>query len=183
MNNAIHQVFTVYSIFFLATSLVSFFVAFLALQRRSVKGARELAWLMIAAGIGAFCIIFETASPIISEKIIWSKLEYFGGVATPVLYLIFVLRFTGKDRLISVKNILLLFLIPVVTLVLTLTNERHNLIWSGFSPIFLKTNLMEYYHGLWFWIGYIGYTYLLLGVSTIFLFHFILRHGKAFSSQ
>jgi PAS domain S-box-containing protein len=183
MNNQIHQVFTVYSIFFLATSLVSFFVAFLALQRRSVKGARELAWLMIAAGIGAFCIIFESAAPIMSEKIIWSKLEYFGGVATPVLYLIFVLRFTGKDKLISLKNILLLFLVPVITLVLTLTNERHNLMWSGFSPISLRTNLMEYYHGLWFWIGYIGYTYLLLGASTFFLFKFILRHGKAFSSQ
>ena len=183
MNNPTHQVFTVYSIFFLATSLVSFFVTFLAFQRRSVKGAAELAWLMIAAGAGAFCIIFESAAPIMSEKIIWSKFEYFGGVATPVLYLIFVLRFTGKDKFISAKNILLLFLIPIVTLVLTLTNERHNLIWSGFSPISVRTNLMEYYHGLWFWIGYIGYTYLLLGASTILLFNFILRHGKAFSSQ
>ena len=97
-----------------------------------------------------------------TEKIFWSKLEYSGGLATPVLYLIFVLRFTGKDKLLSLRNILLLFIIPVFTFLLTVTNEKHNLIWSGFSPISPKTNLMEYYHGIWFWIGYIAYSYLLV---------------------
>jgi PAS domain S-box-containing protein len=177
------QVFTVYSVFFMATSLVSFFVAFLALQRKSVRGARELAWLMIAAGIGAFWIILETSAPTVTEKIFWAKLEYLGGVSTPVFYLIFVLRFTGKDKYITLKNVLLLFIIPVITLVLTITNENHNLIWSGFSAISEKTNLMEYYHGIWFWIGYIGYTYLMLLLATVYLFSFIVRHNKTFSSQ
>src|SRR5665811_426895 len=149
------RVFTVYSVFFITTSLVSFFIAFLAFQRRSVTGAKELAWLMIAAGSGAFWLIFEAAAPTISEKIFWSKLEYSGGVATPVLYLIFVLRFTGRDKLLTLRNILRLFLIPFVTFLLVLTNEKHNLIWYGFSPISEKTNLMEYFHGIWFWIGYI----------------------------
>ncbi|HEY5470857.1 MAG TPA: histidine kinase N-terminal 7TM domain-containing protein [Bacteroidales bacterium] len=177
------QIFTIYSVFFIAATLVSFFIAFLALQRKSVKGARELAWLMIAAGIGAFWIILETSAATVAEKIFWSKLEYFGGVATPVLYLIFVLRFTGKDKFINKKNIFLLFIIPVITLVLTLTNEKHNLVWSGFSAISEETNLMEYYHGIWFWVGYIGYTYLMLLLATVYLFSFTLRHNKAFSSQ
>jgi len=65
------QIFTIYSVFFIAATLVSFFIAFLALQRKSVKGARELAWLMIAAGIGAFWIILETSAPTVAEKIFW----------------------------------------------------------------------------------------------------------------
>ena len=177
------QVFTTYSVFFLITSLVSFFVAILAWHRRSVKGARELAWLMIASGIGAFWIIFETAAPTVAEKIFWAKLEYFGGVTTPVFYLILVLRFTGKDRLISIKNILLLFIIPVITLVLALTNEKHNLVWSGFSAISERTNLMEYYHGVWFWIGYIAYAYLILLSASIYLVDFIIHHTKKFRTQ
>jgi PAS domain S-box-containing protein len=178
-----NQVFTIYSVVFLATSLVSFFVGILAWNRRSVIGARELAWLMIAAGIGAFWIIFETAAPTIAEKIFWSKLEYFGGVTTPVLYLIFVLRFTGKDKLLSLKNILLLFIIPAITLVLALTNEKHNLIWSGFSAISERTNLMEYYHGVGFWIGYIAYAYLILLSASIYLVDFIIHHTKKFRTQ
>jgi signal transduction histidine kinase len=177
------RVFTIYSVLFLATSLVSFFVAVLAWQRRSVKSSRELAWLMIAAGIGAFWIIFETAAHTMTEKIFWSKLEYIGGVTTPVLFLIFVLRFTGKDKFISVKNILFLFVVPAITLALTLTNEKHRLIWTGFSAISAKTNLMEYEHGIGFWIGYIAYTYLLLIFSTKYLISFVISHRNTFRSQ
>jgi PAS domain S-box-containing protein len=176
-------IFTVYSVFFLATALICFFVAFLAWQRRLVKGSKELAFLMIAAGIGAFWLIFETAVPSITEKIFWSKLEFLGGIATPVLYLIFVLRFTGKDKFLSRKNILLLFIIPAITLVLTLTNESHSLIWSGFSAISEETNLMEYRHGIGFWFGYIVYSYLLLFLAALNLFSFIIHQKRTFRSQ
>jgi len=178
-----NQVFTIYSVLFIGTSLVSFFVAFLAFQRRSVIGAKEIAWLMIATGTGAFWIIFETAAPTVAEKIFWSKLEFSGGLASPVLYFIFVLRFTGKDKLLSLNNILLLFIIPVITYLLVITNDSHELIWSGYSPISEKTNLMEYFHGIGFWIGYILYSYILLLLSAIYLINFIIRKTKTFRSQ
>jgi signal transduction histidine kinase/ActR/RegA family two-component response regulator len=178
-----NQVFTIYSVLFLTTTLVSFFVALLAWQRRTVKGAWELTWLMLATGIGAFSLIFEAAAPIATNKIFWAKLEYLGGVSTPVLYLIFVLRFTGKDKLLTLRNIILLFIVPAITVALALTNEKHNLIWSGFSSISEITNLMEYYHGLWFWIGYIAYSYLLLLFSAILVVSFIIRQSRSFRSQ
>jgi PAS domain S-box-containing protein len=178
-----NQVFTVYSGFFLATSIISFFVSVLAWQRRSVKGAQDLAYLMIAAGFGAFFIIFETAAPTVSQKIFWAKLEYLGGVTTPVLYLIFVLRFTGKERILSRRNTAFLFVLPAITLILAFTNESHNLFWTGFSAISEKTNLMEYHHGMAFWLGYLLYSYLLLLVATVYLFRFIIRHSQAFRAQ
>jgi PAS domain S-box-containing protein len=158
-------------------------VAFLAWQRRSVNASKELFFLMLATGIGSFCLIFETANPSLIGKIFWSKLEYIGGVTTPVLYLIFVLRYTGKEKFISFKNVLTLFLIPVITLILVFTNEHHNLIWSGYSAISKKTNLMEYYHGIGFWIGYITYTYVMLLLATFYLIQFIISHSKPFRSQ
>ncbi len=176
-------VFTVYSVFFLATALVSFFVAFLARQRRLIRGAKELAYLMFAAGIGAFCLIFETAAPSINEKIFWSKLEFLGGIATPVLYLIFSLRYTGKDKFLSRKHVILLFIVPAITLVLSITNEMHHLIWTGYSEISAETNLMEYYHGIGFWFGYIAYSYLIILLATISLVHFIIRQNNPFLKQ
>jgi signal transduction histidine kinase len=176
-------IFTIYSALFLVVSMISFFGAFLAWQRRSVNCAKELALLMIASGFWAFWIIFETASQSVDLKIFWSKLEYFGAVSAPVLYFIFVLRFTGKGRFISTKNILLLFIIPVVTLLFALTNGQHYLIWSGFSSISEKTNIMEYYHGIWFWIGYLAYNYILFILSTYFLFYFIFYQKKVFRAQ
>jgi signal transduction histidine kinase len=177
------QVFTIYSVFFVATSLVSFFVAFIAFQRKTAIAAKELAWLMIAAGTGAFCVIFETVAAIPAEKLIWAKLEYLGGVSTPVFYLIFVLRYTGREKFLTKRNILLLFVIPVITLILVFTNEKHNLIWTGFTPISRDTNLMEYSHGMGFWIGYISYSYFLLLLSAVILFTFILTQAKPFKTQ
>jgi PAS domain S-box-containing protein len=178
-----NQDFTIYSIFFIGTSVVSFFVAFIAFQRKSAVGAKELAWLMIAAGTGAFCLIFETITTVAAEKIFWAKLEYLGGLTTPVFYLIFVLRFTGKEKFLLKRNIILLFLIPAITWILTLTNEMHNLIWTGFSPISADTNLMEYFHGIWFWIGYISYSYILLLLAAVNLLTFTVIQAKPFRKQ
>ena len=178
-----NQIFTIYSVLFIATALLSFFVAFLAWQRRLVKGAQELALLTIAAGFWAFWIIFETASPTMAGKIFWAKLEYFGAVSTPIFYLIFVFRFTGKDKFITRKFILSLFTIPAITLALAITNEYHHLVWSGFSAISPNSNMMEFHHGIWFWFGYMGYNYLILLMATIFLFNFIIRHTRTFFFQ
>lgn len=178
-----NPVFTIYSAFFLATAFVSFHVANLARKRRKVKGGTELALLMLTAGIWAILIMFETAAPTLQDKIFWSKLAYFGAVSTPVLYLIFVLRFTGKEKYLSLKYVLLMFIVPALTLVLTITNEKHSLIWPGFSPISATTNLMEYQHGPGFWIGYMAYNNLLLILATFYLYGFIMHHMKTFRSQ
>ncbi len=175
--------FTIYSLFFLATALVSFFVAFLAWQRRLVKGSHELAFLMIAAGIASLCLIFETAALSVNEKIFWSKLEYIGCVTTPVFYLIFILRFTGKDKYLSPKHIRLLFIVPAITVALAMTNEQHKLIWTGFSAISEETNLMEYYHGIGFWLGYVVYCYLLLFFAFVYIIRFMIRQKKPFRIQ
>jgi PAS domain S-box-containing protein len=178
-----NQNFTIYSGFFAATAFVSFFVAALAWNRRSVKGARELILLMIAAGIWSFLIIFETAATSVNGKILWSKLAYFGAVSSPLLFFLFVLRFTGKDKLINLRNIIFLSIFPVATLVLTFTNEYHHLIWTDFSPISVKTNMMEYSHGIGFWIGYVLFSYIMLLLATVLLFVFIINHAKTFHSQ
>jgi len=175
-----NQIFTIYSLFFLVTALVSFFGAFLALYRRRVKGALEITWLMVASGIGSFWVIFETSAVTMAEKIFWAKLEFTGGSFTPVLYLIFVLRFTGKEKFLSAKNIFLLFIIPLITLAMVFTNDYHNLMWSGFSAISATTNLMEYYHGIWFWTGYIAYSYIMLAAASFSIFSFIYHHRSSF---
>gem|GEM_PF-269655 len=178
-----NQVFTIYSVLFLVTSWVSFFVAFLAWQRRYVKGAKELTRLVFTAGFWSLCIMIETASASAEEKIFWAKFAYLGAVTTPVFYFLFVLRFTGRDKFLSIKNTILLFIIPSITLLLAITNENHQLIWSGFSAIYADTNMMEFHHGAGFWIGYMCYNYLLLLLSTILLLQFLISHTKTFLSQ
>ncbi|MBL7968148.1 MAG: PAS domain S-box protein [Prolixibacteraceae bacterium] len=170
---------TIYSVLFLVNAVISFFVAFLSWQHRSVKGAKELMKLMIAAGVWSFFVIFETSSTVASDKIFWSKMAYFGAVSTPVFYLFFVLSFVGYNRFLTIKNQVLLFIIPFITLLLTFTNESHHFIWSGFSVISKEHNMMEFYHGPAFWIGYSGYNYLVFLIATILLYKYIAQNNKS----
>jgi signal transduction histidine kinase len=177
--------YTVFSLIYLATAVLSFLVAFLAMQRRTVVGAKELFWTALAAAVCTTFLCFESASATVTEKFFFSKLSYIGVVTIPVFYLLFVLRFTTLIRLKDMKQGWMLFFIPFITLIFAWTNEKHHLIWSGYSPISETTNILTYEHGLWFWIGYAFYSYMLLAVASYYLFIFICHHKykKAFRNQ
>jgi len=176
---AMSVVFTLYSVIFLISTMLSLFVAFLAWQRKHINGAKELTWLMIASAIWTFANIFESAAILPETKIFWSKIEYFGATGAPLCYLLFTLRFTGNHRFITRKTISLLAIIPLVTIALAFTNEMHHLIWVGFSEVSPQTNLMQYYHGIGFWLGLIAYNYLLFGFAIAMIVLFVWKQrGK-----
>ncbi len=161
--------FTLYSIIFLVTTMISLFVAFLAWQRKHINGAKELTRLTIVSAIWTFANFFESAAILPETKIFWSKIEYFGAAGTPLFYLFFTLRFTGNHRFITHKTFGILAIVPLVTIALAFTNELHHIIWVGFSEVSTQTNLMQYYHGIGFWVGIIAYNYLLFGFAIVMI--------------
>ncbi|PKO96388.1 MAG: hypothetical protein CVU12_05485 [Bacteroidetes bacterium HGW-Bacteroidetes-7] len=178
-----NYIFTTFSLLFLFTSLVSFAVAVIAWNRKRERGTTELAWLMLFAGLWSFFVIFETAATTIELKIFWSKVAYVGALTTPVLYLILVLRFVGKDKYLKKKYLVALWIVPIITFILTLTNEYHELVWTGYAPISPSTNLTQYYHGIAFWIGNVIYNYILLFITSAYLLTFIFERMSTFRTQ
>lgn len=179
------MIFAPFSFLYLGTALVAYFVGWLAQRRKSVVGAKELSILTYLVAFCAFILCFETAATEQSTKILFSKISYISVVLIPVYYLLFVIRYTKLLRLKDIKHGWMLFVFPIVTLLLALTNEQHHLVWSSFSPISPTTNIMTYFHGFWFWIGYTMYSYVLLFAATLFLFDFLRnnRHRNAFVLQ
>lgn len=144
---------TVYALVFLISSIICFFLSFYSFQKKDVLGAKELAYLLLSAGVWVFFVFLEASAQTIPLKIFWSKVAYFGATTSPVLYYLFVLKFTGNLFIKRPVQIFFLFLNPIVTLIFTFTNEYHNLIWTGFSGIDPTSNIMKYYHGFWFWVA------------------------------
>lgn len=167
------MLFTPFSFMFLATSVVAYMVGWLAQRRKSVVGADELSTLTYLVSFCAFILCFESAATDQSTKILLSKISYISVVLIPIFYLLFVLRFTKLIRFRDIKHGWMLFIFPIITYFLALTNELHHWVWSSFSPISTETNLMTYHHGFWFWIGYTLYSYMLLIAATHFLFEFL----------
>lgn len=161
--------FNPYSILSILSAVTAFTVAVIAWKRRAVPGAISLALMLVAAGVWALAYAIELSVTSLQAQIFWSKVEYLGIVNIPVLYLVFSLEYAKQERYLSKRSTLLLWVIPVITLLLTWTNELHGLIWSSIRQINFNNNLVfAVDHGTFFWI-YAAYSYILLIAGTVIL--------------
>ncbi len=169
-------------VFFLCTGL-NVFSAVLMWPRRRMKGALTLFGLMLAFIIWTFCSGMEISSTTLSGDIFWSKVAYLGSCSVPVLFFIFSLQFTDRDKYLSSRRTLLLWGIPVISILLAMTNEFHHLIWTAVLPNPVANQvLFVYYHGLWFWVLNV-YSYVLLVFSTLLLVMEAIRQQKIYRKQ
>lgn len=166
---------TPYAIISAFTASIAAIVAFAAWQRRAVPGGTSLALLMAAVTLWSAGYAFEYATVGISGKVFWSKIEYVGALSCPVLYLLFALEYNRMNHWLTKRIIVLLFIVPLITLGLAVTNEWHGLIWSGFSPSPVGRNLLIYEHGAGYWIGVVGYSYLIMLIGTVLLVWAVVR--------
>jgi PAS domain S-box-containing protein len=158
-----------YSILSIVSAITAFSVAVIAWKRRAVPGAISLALMLIAAGLWAFAYAIELSVVSLQAQIFWSKVEYIGIINIPVLYLVFSLEYARQERYLNKRPTLLLWVIPVITLLLVWTNELHLLIWSGLRQVNFNNNLVfAVDHGSFFWV-YAAYSYILLIIGTIIL--------------
>ncbi|MBD2019966.1 diguanylate cyclase [Leptolyngbya sp. FACHB-36] len=146
------------------TTILSVTVAVAAWQRRSNSPASTpFIQMMLAIAGYSLAAALEASAIELSDKIIWSKLEYVGSGSVITLFLVFAAQFTHSKRWLTPRTIALLWLLPLGNVGLVATNERHQLIWSDFLPG-PSSNLVIYQHGPgFFWVMVCTYTYTLAG--------------------
>jgi PAS domain S-box-containing protein len=161
--------FTLYAAMLLIAGLVSVGVGLLVRRCSPAPGQRALAWFMFAVAVWALANGLEMAAVGIPSKVFWTLVSYVGIVSAPVLFFIFSLQYTHRDKWLSRGNAALLWLVPAITFSLAATNHRHGLIWSSFTPgPNPEDNILIYGHGAWFWV-HVVYSYSLLMTAAIAL--------------
>jgi len=172
---------TPYVILSAVAALVAVIVAVIAWRRGAVPGGRPLAGVMIAVSFWSAGAALEYAAVEIPNKVFWAKIQYFGVVAVPVLYLLLSIEYSLHGHWLTRRRIVLLSVVPLVTLLLAMTNEWHGLIWPTITPgADPADNLAIYSHGLGFWIGSVGYSYLLMAIATVIFVHAAMRFPPIF---
>ena len=174
---------TYYSYLMILGFFISILLDVYAWRSREKRGAMELAFLASGIGIWSLGYAFELGAIELTTKILWAKVEYLGIVAVPLAWLLLVLRYTRRERFITRRNLCLLGIIPLVTLVFVWTNEAHRLVWASTtlnsegSFLFL---VLDY--GPWFWINWV-YSYLVLLTGTLLLGSMFSRSPRAHLGQ
>jgi PAS domain S-box-containing protein len=174
--------FPPFAIAYVFTAGVSIVVAYLAWRRRSTPGGLSIALLMLGVTEWALTAALEIGSVGEAAKLFWSKIEYVGTVSSSVLFLIFALQYTRQEKWLTRRNVVLLWVIPLITLVMAATNEMHHWIWSRTEPSPVGNNLLVYHHGPWFWVN-AAYAYACIIVGIIALIRVIVRSPNVYRQQ
>src|SRR5690554_4134076 len=161
--------FNVYSIILLisgiAAALFSVFIFY-----RLGGTVKWFALTMLNVSIWVFFYGLELASLNFSAMYFWIRIEYIGIAFTPVTWLLFSFKYTDKEAWLNNKWFLLgVFLIPIVTYILVLTNEWHYLYYKSveisaqgpFPLLAIQKGPWYFIHSFYFYFSILWGNYLL----------------------
>ncbi len=111
--------------------LMSAIIAIYAWHNRATRGSKLLSAFMASMTVYVMGYSMELASLNLPSMLFWSKIGYLGIFSFPTLFLIFVLQYTGRDKWLTRRNILLMFLIPTFLLVCKFTDDNFHLVYGN----------------------------------------------------
>ncbi|MEN6609393.1 MAG: histidine kinase N-terminal 7TM domain-containing protein [Methanoregulaceae archaeon] len=161
--------FNPFAISLTITGLIAAVIAVYIGTHRKAKGAGIFALGMTSLTIWSIAYGMELASTTLPEMYFWIRIEYLGIATLPVLWFIFVVKFTGFGKYLTPFRTVLLFIIPACTIALVATNNLHHVYFSAVSTITEGSlPLLNLTKGPWYWV-HVTYSYVLLALGTFLL--------------
>jgi PAS domain S-box-containing protein len=166
-----------------AAAAVSAALALYAWRRRPVPGAAPFAALMLAVAEWALAYALELGGLDLATIVLGLKTEYPGIVTVPVAFLALAIEYTGREKWLTRRNLALLAVLPLVTLLLAWSNEVHGLIWrhielESAGPLLVPA----FSRGAWYWVN-VGYGYALLLLGILLLLQMLIRAPALYRRQ
>lgn len=163
--------------------LVSIGTGLYAWQFRHKPLGRSLALMMIPVCGYLITNTLELVDPSESGTLFWGKAGYLFAPTLAVMWFAFALDYTGRHHWLAPRRLWILFVIPVITMTLAMTNEWHHLIWI--STKFIPRSGFLYFsvsYGAWFWVNAI-YSYSLLILGTFLVVREYILYFKSYRNQ
>ncbi len=172
-----------YSALLALTAFVSAAIVVVTWRRRTAPGALPLGVLMLALMIWSGTYAIHWASVTLRAQVFWLNATYFGVLAVPITFLLFVSRVSHNDIWIKPSSIALLMIEPIIIFLVVWTNDYHHLFHSSLEQIQVGPySVLDWGRGLWFWIN-LGYSYLLILACLVMLFIKSLHANSLYKKQ
>ncbi len=170
--------------YFFILIIISAITAGLAIftwQRRKIKGATSLTLLLASATVWAGFYAFQAGYP--SPTLFWGNFYFIGIAIVPVAWVLFCLQYSGYERLVTRRNVALLCIIPIITLLSYWTNDFHYLFRSRIT-IQQETGYIRVIsqNGYFYW-QHLVYSYLVIVIGLILLVRAIVSYPSLYKGQ
>ena len=157
-----------YSIILIICGLITLYMCVRIFRRYEIV-VRWFGYMMLGIAIWALSYGLELSSTSLEQMLFWINVEYLGIAFIPAFWLLFLLKFTGKDKWLHPKYFYAFMLLPLITLLMVWTNKYHHLHYksvgldnSGPFPLLsLETGPWYIVHTIYF------YTLLVWGVILL----------------
>ena len=163
------------------STLLAVWVGVTAFERQSLPGRSWLGWLQLAIAFWCLTSGLNALLDSTAQRIVISKFQYIGIMALPVCWFEFAREYTRRQ---PSPLPWLIWLIPAATVSLVFSNESHHLIWRDIHEVPTASGyvLLQYVHGPWFAMS-TGFTYVALGVGTVWLALAVRHHPAQYRLQ
>lgn len=132
--------------------------------------ARMLGILSVVLQIYLMGYLMEINAGSLDEMLFWNQIQYFGIPFFPGLWMAVSMLYTGRGKYLQGLSGFLIFLIPIITFIMRLTNEWHHLYYSHIEIQRVgEAELMLLTKGPWY-IVQMCYVLILLVLCTGFYF-------------
>lgn len=171
-----------YVVFSILSAIITL-IAAIAAWRRSAPGASALSLLLLGMTLWSAC--YATRWMNISEeaKIFWFRVMFIGVVSIPTLFLIFALSFTRNESWLTSRNLALISILPVLSLILQWTNPYHHLMYQSLNVLPANEDMvMKITRGPWYLVNVV-YSYAVIGMGIFLLSQGALRSGPLYRYQ
>ncbi len=166
----------------LLSAIIYLVIVFISLIYRRERGALTFALLMFASSIYSVAYYFELHSQNIEMLWLYLRLEYLGTIFIAPLWLIFVLKYTGRAKSLTLSLILFLFLIPCITLFL-MNSQWHYWVYPSMSLLFIEDiSIAVLERGFWYWIYIINFNVMVL-VGNLLLLHCYVKSLEVYKNR
>jgi signal transduction histidine kinase len=158
-----------FSIPLLVSAAITGTLALVSLKRRNEPVIQPFILFMCATTWWALCYAVQLAHADLAIQVLITTIEYPAIATAPVAWLLVVLCYTGREHLLTRRNVAALFIIPVTVVMLVATNPYHHLYYTSFTPGTLYgAAVWNFAHGPFFWIQ-AGYGYLCLVLAFLLI--------------
>lgn len=138
-------------------------------RRRGTASGFALATLLVAVAWWGLAYSLELSGTEVAVKSLWGDLKYVGICALPPAWLVFVLQYTGRGRLVDRRMLLALAVEPVLVLAVLFNRRTHDLV-RFYPPEAAGVELPVVGTGPLFWVHFAYANAMLLVATTMFVF-------------
>lgn len=160
----------IFSKILILSAIISFICAVIGRKRKQTKGGIYFSLLMLSSAVYSLGYAFQLETKSLPEILFWTKIQYLGIPFIPYFWFLFALYFVGYEKAFSKKRNLILLTIPVITVILALTMEKHSLYYISFSVFEnIPLGVIKIERGVWYWVYQIFSYCLIIAGGLIFI--------------